>query len=460
MKKLMAVCLTIWSSVQISSAQILISPQTQELIDAALANSTTLQNNELTTEKERLEEKSIWNKYIPTVSATGLYGYTNHDLNVDLPTHMIPIINSPIFQSDQTFNNNAQALHGGVMAKAVLFSGGQIMNGAKAQEFKNQGNAYLREADKDAVIMTIMTSLDQWRLLQEAKLLIQQSEERLEKEKLRVEKAIENGLAIPYDREKINLAILELTSQKNDLENKEHLLLMKLAHDTGWTIEQLQTIQHDLDPIYITQHLLVGDKFELEALNSYKKANDFLIKKEKGSLLPTVGAVAGYSYSSVFNINSQTHLSQTNQNLDLNVNHLNLNNSFVVIVVMKWEIFNGFERSHKIKSAEISAQQLDNKLDETKELLDLQLEKNKVNYRHATEQISVAQQRVIIAENNLNTATKQYAAGLISITERLAAETDVYKQQLNLLETIMQQRLAALQTYQSAQSLSTFISTK
>jgi outer membrane protein TolC len=443
-----------------SFAQIFISHDVETILNAAVQHSVTLRNNELSIAKDKLEYKSILNKYIPTLTATGIYGYMNNDLNVDLPTYTLPIINTPIFDGSQTFHNRAQALHGGLMAKAVLFSGGQIYNGAKAQGYKNKGNELLMEADKDALIQNIISSLDQLRFLQQALLLIEQTDTRLQKEKLRVEKAIENGLAIPYDREKITLAVLELEAQRADILNKKQLLLMKLAHDSGLPVDTFMNIVHELDPIVIPEELHIADKYELEALEAFKKANEYLIKKEKGSLLPTLGAVAGYSYTSLFDIKSQTQVPMLNRQLDLNINHLNLNNNFLVGVVMSWNIFEGFERSHKIKSAQLTADQIENKLQDTQELLDLQLEKNKVNYKHANEQINIARQRVVVAENNMHTATKQYAAGLIGITERLAAETDLYKQQLTLLDAIMQQRKVAMDTYQSAQSLSTFITVK
>src|SRR5690606_38281809 len=73
------------------------------------------------------------------------------------------------------------------------------------------------------------------------------------------------------------------------------------------------------------------------------------------------------------------------------------------------------------------------------------------------QQISIAKQREIIAKNNNEIAAKQYKAGLISITERLTAENDIYKESLNKIETIIKQRQAAIETYQSAGSLMSFI---
>ncbi len=57
-------------------------------------------------------------------------------------------------------------------------------------------------------------------------------------------------------------------------------------------------------------------------------------------------------------------------------------------------------------------------------------------------------------------AEKQYKAGLIGVTDRISAENDIYKESLNKIETIIKQRQIAIETYQSAGALSTYIISK
>lgn len=142
------------------------------------------------------------------------------------------------------------------------------------------------------------------------------------------------------------------------------------------------------------------------------------------------------------------------------MNELTLNPNWVVGIGLKWEIFSGFERKHKIQEAKLSLEQVENKLKDAREKTDLQLRRNKITYQSMLEQIEIASQRELIAENNNSMAQKQYAAGLISVTERLSAETDIYKEALNRIETIINQRKAAIGTYQSAGTLNQFIQIK
>ena len=154
-------------------AQIDVSPSLQEAIQKAIDKNASIRNKDLEVEKISTEKKSI---------------------------------NQPIFDGKQSFDSYGNVLMGSLTAKTVLFSGFQIENGAKALEQKRIGTAYLSEAEKENLIKEVIHSFDQVHLLNEVEKLLNDSEKRLATETKRVERAIEEGLAIPYDRDKIKLA--------------------------------------------------------------------------------------------------------------------------------------------------------------------------------------------------------------------------------------------------------------
>ena len=280
---------------------------------------------------------------------------------------------------------------------------------------------------------------------------------RLNKEKERVEKAISEGLAIPYDRDKIKLSTLELASKRADVQNKRKLLILKIKQSTNLSEEEIFKTNHQLEPIIILDSLSTAERNEVKALESFKKASEYALKKEKGSLLPTVGAFAGYSYASLYNANTKVPIEQLNTTANLKLNELTLHPNWMLGVAVKWELFSGFERKHKIDEAKIGLAQVENKLADTKEKVDLELEKNKVEYNTTLHKVDIAIQREKIAQNNNEIASKQYRLGLINVTERLGAENDIYKESLNKVETVIEQRTAAIEVYRSSGKLSNFI---
>ena len=439
-------------------AQIPVSSDVNQAIQLALQKDVTIKNQNIEKTKLDLEHKSVLNKYIPKVEANALYGYLNSKGSLDIPTVTLPITGTQLFSGSSDFTTKGQAFHGNVMAKTVLFSGGQIMNGAKALQYKKEGTSYMMDLQNDAVIKDVILSYDQLQMLKIADQLINDSEKRLLKETERVEKAISLGLAIPYDRDKIKLATLELESKRTDVKHKQELLALKINQITGLDVNDVLNTHHSVEPIVILEELSTENKNENKALQAFQKASEYAVKKEKGSLLPTIGAFGGYSYTSLFNTEMNVPFQSINQTAHLKMDALTFNPTWMVGVAMKWELFSGFERKHKIEEAELNAEQIKNKQVDAEEKLVLQLTKNKMEYEGMLHQMDIAKQREKIAQNNNEMAEKQYKAGLISVTERLAAENDIYKESLNKIETIIKQRQAAIETYQSAGSLTSYIS--
>lgn len=445
-----------------SFGQITITPSLNQAITKALEKNYSLKNKSLEIEKLQAQEKEVWNKYIPKIEASALYTYFDNKLTVDLPTTQLPVINTPIFDGKTSFDNYGNIFHGSIMAKTVLFSGLQIPNGAKAIKEKTKGTEYLKEAEKNNIIKEVINTFDQLALLKAIEKLINDSDLRLEAENKRVIKAIEQGLAVPYDRDKIKLASLELESKRIEMIGKRKLVCKKIEYLTGYNTAEIDQVIYTLSPFMLANtNLNIENKEEIKALESFKNAYKFVLKKEKGSYLPTLGAFGGMAYSSLFDAKATTQvITGINEALYLGLNELTISNNWVIGAGLKWEIFSGFERQHKIHEAKININQVQNQIDDSKEKLGLLLENNLVNYSVLNQKINISAQQEKIATNNLNLAVKQYKEGLINITERLEAENDLFKSAVGKINTIIEQRLATLETVLSTGELSNKITTE
>ncbi|QBN18544.1 TolC family protein [Flavobacterium nackdongense] len=432
-----------------SFSQIVVSTSLEEAINKALTKSSSIKNKELEIEKLELQEKGVWNKYIPRIEANAEYLYFDNKLSVNLPiSASIPIPGAPVFDGKTSFDNYGNIFNAGIIAKTILFTGLQIENGAKAIKEKTKGTEFLKEAEKDVIIKEVINTFDQLSLLTAIEKLINDSSLRLETETKRVTKAIEQGLAVPYDRDKIKLASLELDSKKIELEGKRKLVYKKLTYLTGYNPTEIEQVSYSLVPYIIAdQNLSTENKQEIKALESFKSAYEFLLKKEKGTYLPTLGAFGGLTYSSLFDAKATTQvITGINEALYLGLNDLTISNNWIIGAGMKWELFAGFERKHKIHESKINIEQVQNQIDDTKEKLGLLLENNYVNYTVLNQKIDITAQQEKVAANNLKLAVKQYKEGLITISERLEAENDSFKSAVNKVNTIIEQRLAAIET--------------
>ena len=443
-----------------SNAQVIVSPSLDEAIQLGKQKSQTLKQKQIELERLTSERKEVLQKYIPRIEASGTYLYTDSNSKIDLATQHHPMLKSPLFSGERTSESYGNLLMGGVTAKMVLFSGLQIPYGAKALEQKRIGTEQLAQVTADDLIEEIIVSFDQIKVLDAVQQLINESAKRLETEAKRVEKGIEQGLAIPFDRDKIKLAQLELASKQAELNGSKSLIYQKIHYLTGLTNPQIETVANNFEPFSILDEqgaLSVEEKPEIKALQSFVKAQEYILKKEKASFLPQVMALGGVRYTSLFDANFDLGtLPVSHLPLRIGVNEITFSPTWFVGVGAKWELFSGLGRMHKMKQAKLDISSTQSKLTDAKEKLSLLLNKNIETYRVATEKLGINNQKVLVAKNSLDTAIRQYNEGLIDISDRLQVENEYYKVAIEQAQGIQEQRQAAMQVLKTTGKLAQY----
>lgn len=418
-------------------------------VEQAINNSKAIQNATLENKKVQADNQEVKGKLLPHISMNAMYGYLNTSLNVDLPTTTLPITGINLFEGSNTLKLSSQLFATGATVSQVIFSGLQISNGQKALNEKYKAQELMTQATYDPLAQEIIHSFDQLMLLDDVEVLINDSEKRLNKEHLKVIRAIENGLAIPYDRDKIKLAMLELDSKRAELQSNRDLLYFKLQELTGITIQELKNVKYDLSEILIDSDATEMNRKELEALEASSNAYKYVLKKEKGARLPMVFGFGNVSYANAFNTHMTVKDLPLMGDLKFKANHIQFAPTYAIGVGVKWNIFDGNARKSAIEKAQIDIQINENKIQDTKEKLALLQRKTESDYKLAIKKLSVNKQQVAIAKNNLHLASRQFEEGLLDVTERLEAENEFYKQSLNYYNQILNQRLATTELLKS-----------
>lgn len=412
-------------------------------VERVIEYNKLLKNTQLENKKTALDREEVKGKLLPSITATGFYGYLNTGTSIDFPSQTLALTGLNLFEGATKGNLSTQMGSAGVLVKQVIFSGLQITNAQKALEQKFKAQALLSEASYDQLAQEVIFSLDQLMLLKEVSLLIADSEKRLNKEHLKVVRAIENGFAIPYDRDKIKLAMLELESKKAEVESSRDLLFYKLEELTGLTFEEISAISYSLNSILLGENDMIMHRKELEALEASQKAYEFLLKKEKGAKLPVLFAFGNVSYVSAFGTTAKVNDLPILGDIEMKSKNFQMAPLFAVGVGAKWSIFEGKTHKSMIEKAKIDLEINTNKIQDTKEKLSLLQRKTKADYELAIKKIRVNEQQMIIAKNNLKLASRQFEEGLQDVTERLEAENEYYKQSLSYFYQILNQRSAA-----------------
>lgn len=426
-----------------------------DLINRSLEKSYAIKKsiNELSIDS--LENKTIRQNFIPTLELDAMYGYGASRINVDVPTVQLPITGIELFEGESRFDAQGQIFNSNLTAKALLFSGLQVTYGSKATEEKIKAKNFMLNAKKADIIKDMIDTFNKIELLKQSEIVIQKSEERLAKEKERVKKAITNGLAIPYDRDKITAAELNLASVKVELYGNLSLLYLKLSLLTDVDISILENYRFDLKPWQLqSSSSTSNDRPELKALEASINAYDYQLKMNQNSFLPKLQALASLSYSNLFNANLQTPLSLPGgENVNLQLNEFELFPTYFVGLGMQWELFNGLKNSNKTQKSRIEKRIAEEEKSDIEEKLELFAKKTQINFDVKNQQLLFKQQEMKVAKNSLNLAIKSYQEGLISITERLQTETEYQNAALNYYSFVAQQRIVAVDLLISTGSL-------
>lgn len=437
-----------------SFGQQLIDPQLKLPVEKAIESSYNLKNKQLEVDKNNSQYDEIKGKQKPSLSAIALGSYLNSNGTIDIPTKSIDLISTELFAGNQRFNTSTGLFTIGINASQVIFSGLQIPNALNAIQEKSAALDYLKDAEKEVITKDILQTYDQLMLIQKVEELISNSAKRLDKEHLKVQKAIQNGLAIPYDREKIKLALLELEARQVEVNGSRQLLYKKLETLTHLSIEDLQQIEYELTPIHIiSAEYTLENKKELKALEHSIKAYEFLYKKEKGSHLPQVFAFANTNYTSIFGSRFKLKDVDLLGDVNLKMNQFTLFPNILIGIGAKWELLDGGQHKNRLVQAKTDILINENKLKDSQEKLNLLLSKNKIDYETSSEKLKVNHQQNTIATNNLEIASRRFQEGLIDVTERLAAENDFYKANLGYYSQIIDQRSKTYELLQTSGEL-------
>ena len=440
------------------------APTVKELIDAAMTKDAAIEQQNLESKSNLLDQQKLKDIFLPTVEISGKGGYLNATARFISPEIAIPAI-KPIFPGavfpEGTFNNNftlsSFEAAGKAEAKMLIYSGGKVKYLKQALQEKDNANQALQAKNQDEVITQISKAFDQFALVIESKKVLDESKKRLDANKKTAEKALGYGLITPYDYKKIELAQATLDSKMVEYEGKKELLITQLNVLTGIDRERIALINPNLEKIeYLVADKSIENRAEIQALDYGLKAIDAKIKAEKTWWIPKVQASTSLSYMGFYNTNlssSKELMPGTGAKLDYDLTNLNLLPIFQAGIGFKWDVFDGNEGKHEVEKAKIEREILESKKSDAERKLQLNLANNQTNYNIANAQVDLKATAKQIAKNALTQAEKEFRYGLIKATQLIEAENDLEVAELEYQTAVFNQRRAAVELMKSTQNL-------
>lgn len=466
----------------IQAQSIEVTPELKELIGLSLVKDRKVAEKNIDKQIAEDQQRAVKTAYIPKLELGGryLYGYSSVDSKIsdiegfESIGKLGELMKSPAFPvmfpslagltkeitqlqtlmaqqgislpaGTDNLNGDFSGNYYGIDAtvKMLLFSGGQVPNISRALTEKIKVQDALSEKCESDVISETITCYDQLAMLSQYKRVLDESSVRLSAETKYASTALRNGMATSFDTLKIAVAKASLEAKQSEYESKKTLLHQKLSQLTGKEISGFEYMVPDLELIYYSNSAPdINNRPELRALTAGAEAKRYMLKSEKSHYLPKVQAIASVRYDNVFNANADFNGPVP---MNMKIDKIGLGPTYMVGAGFKWEIFDRSGGSARVRQASLEVSKADNATEEARELLELNQTRASTNYKASIAMVTYKDKQRKAARMALDLAQKSYNEGMINITERLVAETDLQNAELEFLQSVFTERQSAIE---------------
>ena len=423
----------------VSMAQQL-NPDLKDLISKGLKKSHTVNILSFNTEQSKIDQKLAKAVFLPKLTFNANYIRLNDDLTFDDDTQNLLIATQKLLIKEAVgipFNDpfpeniplteitnlqDKNILKSSVDLDWVLFSGLEVTNAIKASKHKEASLNYIGIAEKDKIALKIIEAYDKLALVYASKRVLNTSETYLDEQEYYVKKAIENGLASPIGRKKIELAQQQLAAKQLDFNHNKTLLVEVLHQLTGENRGSLYLLNPILHSFSIDSLSSTEKRNEVKALEEAKKATLYKAKMEKSNFIPKLALKGHYEF--------------IEDDLSL------LDPKWYVGAGIKWNVFDGRQSWLKSEKSKIESQKYREQIEDANEMIALSIIKAELTYESSLQNIKIIQKEIELASDTYDMIDKQYKNNLVSINDLLDALNDVEKANFKLQESFFNQRRA------------------
>lgn len=418
-----------------------------ECREMALQNNLKLKIAQEQVKAAEYKTAAYKTNYLPKLSATGLYLYSDATLNENIEGGYLPTF-IPDGQGNMIPNDGFAYLPdiplelkvGGTYNAALqveqpIYMGGKV---TAAYQMAKKGQEMTQVKEKlSAVELSVLSDKAYWNTVKVKAMITSANQYKATLEELHrtVKNAVDAGMTHRKDllsvQVKLNEAELNLTRAKNGyrlaIMNLNHIIGLPLNNETeiadSFTNETDISISADIlknfnefDVSLRPEHHLLSKQIELKEHQEKLTRSDFL---------PNVGVKAMYGYTNGLKLNDETMLDDTN---------------FAAVLSVNIPIFNWGEGRNKLKEAEVERSIAQMQLKYAQEEMTLEVTKAFNNLQEALLEITLSSKSVEQAEQNMKISKDRYKAGMETLANYMETQT--------IWQKAMSDLIAAKATYQ------------
>lgn len=396
----------------------------KQAVDYAQKNNVQVKNALLNIQIQNETNRGITAAAYPSIKAS--VGTTYF---IDIPTTLVPgqFFGQPAgtfapVQFGTKYNTTAS-----VEFQQLLFDG-QVFVGLQAKKASIDWKQKEAAITEETIKVNIHKIYYQLVVAKSQIELIDANITRLLKLQHDISEMYKNGFVEKLDVDKIEVALINLQTEKTKVINSIEIGYLGLKTLMGMPVMDSLVLtdiitDNDIKTLKLVDSANYLDRKEFQYLQSIKTLSEYNVKRNKLSYLPTIAFYGSYQKQAFRN--KYTFFERgdwfTNSYVGLNISA---------------PIFQGFARDAKLKQSKIELQQVNNNINNLKLNIEAETYQAKLKYNTAIATIDNQKRNIVLAEKVYEQTKKKFEAGVGSNTEINAAQTELKAAQTNYISAL------------------------
>jgi len=415
------------------------------LLNHALENSYAKLDAQLENQKAKYKTKEAISSGLPQVSAFGQFDDNLKLATVYLPGELaqMPGMDIPV-QFGKKYNATAA-----VEFSQLIYSQ-QFIYSIKAAKSTEELYQLKEVKTEEDIIYNVSAAYYNLSTIQKQLEVLNANIHRLEELQKTTSSLYKADMALKTDVNRIKVNLVNLETEKEKLLNAIDQLKNYLTYLAGFeSKEDIQIDTYQLSEEYRlpdwNQNPNISNRIEMQLLNQQNELFSIQEKTIKAGYLPTLAAYGRYAWQG--QNNEFNYFNGTQEWNDYSLVGLKLN----------IPIFDGLNKHSKIKQAKIQQEQTSLKIQETKNLIDIELENASKTFASNYKSYKAQQENKDLAKEVYSQTNLKYKEGLAPLTDLLNAETVVREAENNFYQAFLNCKIAELNLYKANSELKKLI---
>ncbi len=399
----------------------------EQCLERAKQNNHELRNAALEIEAASEQKLEAFTNYFPRISANVMaFRMFDELVKADgvyppevaaISMQFAPLIGTPFSISEL---NRGYAVSGTLIQP--VFQGGQIVYGNKLARVQKDVMTLKQQLTEKEVLQKVTECYWNLACVRYNLSTIEAAEKQVDAVMKQVENFLNAGVTTRNSQLKVRLRQQELSSNRLKLENADHVLRLLLAQQIGIEpaeadknfdiIVEDKPLEQPIEAAADILSMAPEHREELQLMGKAVEAQRLQVKIERGKNMPhlAVGLAGYHTGFGGFSENAKAYLSS----------HMN---NGLVFGTLSVPISDWWGGAHAIKRQKIKLQQAQNDRENTRQMLQIDIERAWTNLQEAYKQTQIAQASCEEAGENLRMTTDQYRMSTCTLTDLLDAET-------------------------------------